>query len=49
MANDFGIPQLVDYLNRMGLCIANIDQVQEIIELAFRGDNGQWRLIGIHC
>jgi hypothetical protein len=45
MADDFGIPQLVDYLNRMGLCIANIDQDQEIIELAFRGDNGQWRLI----
>ena len=45
MADDFAIPQLVDYLNRMGLCIANIDQDQEIIELAFRGDNGQWRLI----
>jgi hypothetical protein len=45
MADSFGIPQLVDYLTNMGLCIATIDQEQEIIELAFRGDNGQWRLI----
>lgn len=45
MADSFGIPQLVDYLTNMGLCIANVDQEQEIIELAFRGDNGQWRLI----
>ena len=45
MADSFGIPQLVDYLNNMGLFIANIDQDEEIIELAFRGDNGQWRLI----
>ena len=45
MADSFGIPQLVGYLTNMGLCIANVDQEQEIIELAFRGDNGQWRLI----
>lgn len=45
MADSFGIPQLVDYLTQMGLCIAHIDQEQEIIELAFRGDNGQWRMI----
>src|SRR2546426_806269 len=45
MADSFGIPQLVDYLTHMGLCIANVDQDQEIIELAFHGDNGQWRLI----
>jgi hypothetical protein len=45
MADSFGIPQLVDYLTNMGLSIANVDQEQEIIELAFRGDNGQWRLI----
>ena len=45
MADSFGIPQIVDYLTHMGLCIANVDQEQEIIELAFRGDNGQWRLI----
>ncbi len=45
MADSFGIPQIVDYLTHMGLCIANVDQDQEIIELAFHGDNGQWRLI----
>jgi hypothetical protein len=45
MADSFGIPQLVDFLTQMGLCIAHVDQEQEIIELAFRGDNGQWRMI----
>ena len=45
MADSFGIPQLVVYLTNMGLSIANEDQEQQIIELAFRGDNGQWRLI----
>lgn len=45
MADGFGIPQLIDYLSHMGLSIANIDQEQKIIELAFHGDNGQWRLI----
>ena len=45
MADSFGIPQIVDYLTHMGLSIANVDQDQEIIELAFHGDNGQWRLI----
>ena len=45
MADSFGIPQIVDYLTHMVLCIANVDQDQEIIELAFHGDNGQWRLI----
>jgi len=45
MADSFGIPQLIDYLTQMGLRIANVDLDQEIIELAFHGDNGQWRLI----
>ncbi|HEY6285061.1 MAG TPA: YbjN domain-containing protein [Ktedonobacteraceae bacterium] len=45
MTDSFGIPQIVDYLTHMGLYIANVDQDQEIIELAFHGDNGQWRLI----
>jgi hypothetical protein len=45
MADSFGIPQLIDYLTHMGLRIANVDQEREIIELAFHGDNGQWRLI----
>jgi hypothetical protein len=45
MADSFGIPQLMDYLTQMGLHIADVDHEQEIIELAFHGDNGQWRLI----
>ena len=45
MADNFGIPELIVYLTHMGLRIANVDQEQEIIELAFHGDNGQWRLI----
>lgn len=45
MAENFGIPQLVEYLEQMGLRIANVDQEQEIIELAFHGNHGQWRMI----
>jgi hypothetical protein len=45
MVDWFGIPQIVDYLTHMGLCIANVDHDQEIIELAFHGETGQWRLI----
>jgi hypothetical protein len=45
MADNFGIPQLEEYLTRMGLRLANVDQEQEIIELAFHGDHGQWRMI----
>ena len=45
MADSFGIPQLIDYLTQMGLHIADVDHEQEIIELAFHGENGQWRLI----
>lgn len=45
MADSFGIPQVVDYLSRMGLQIASINQEQEIVELAFHGNHGQWRLI----
>jgi hypothetical protein len=45
MAEDFGIPQLTEYLTRMDLKIASIDQEQEIAELAFHGNHGQWRMI----
>lgn len=45
MADSFGISQLVEYLTRMGLKLAKVDQEQEIIELAFHGDHGQWRMI----
>src|SRR5256885_13017013 len=45
MAESFGIPHLKEYLTRMGLRLANVDLVQEIIELAFHGNHGQWRMI----
>jgi len=45
MAEEFGIPQLVEYLKQMGLRLANVDQEQEIIEMAFHGNHGQWRMI----
>jgi len=45
MAGSFGIPELVEYLTSMGLRIANVDEEQQIIELAFHGSQGQWRMI----
>ncbi|HAT47139.1 MAG TPA: hypothetical protein DDW33_11700 [Ktedonobacter sp.] len=45
MADHFGIPQLKEYLAKMGLRLANVDLEQEIIELAFHGNHGQWRMI----
>ncbi len=45
MADSFGIPLLVEYLAQMGLRLANVDEEQEIIELAFHGNHGQWRMI----
>ena len=45
MAENFGIPQLVEYLTQMNLRLANVDQEQELIELAFHGSHGQWRMI----
>lgn len=45
MADSFGIPQVVDYLQRMDLQIASIQPDQEMIELAFHGNHGQWRMV----
>ena len=45
MADHFGIPQLKEYLTKMGLRLTNVDLEQEIIELAFHGNHGQWRMI----
>lgn len=45
MTDNFGIPQLASYLQQMGLKIARMDAQQELIELAFHGSHGQWRLI----
>jgi hypothetical protein len=45
MADRFGIPQVVEYLDQMGIKVARVDHEQEILELAFYGDQGQWRMI----
>jgi hypothetical protein len=45
MAENFGVSQVVDYLTRMGLRTSNVDTEREIVELAFHGNHGQWRLI----
>jgi hypothetical protein len=45
MADSFGVSQVVDYLTRMSLRISNVDAEREIVELAFHGNHGQWRLI----
>ena len=45
MTDSFGIPQVTDYITQMGLKIAHINQAQELIELAFHGIHGQWRMI----
>ncbi|HVB72435.1 MAG TPA: YbjN domain-containing protein [Ktedonobacteraceae bacterium] len=45
MPASFGIPRIVDYLTRMGLRIASINQEEETVELAFHASHGQWRMI----
>ena len=45
MAASFGIPQIVDYLTRIGLRIASNNAGEETVELAFHASHGQWRMI----
>jgi hypothetical protein len=45
MTAPFGVPQIVDYLTRMNLKIARVDHEREVVELAFHGEHGQWRMI----
>ena len=45
MSEGFSISQLTDYLNRMELKLARVDQEKEIVELAFHGKHGQWRMV----
>lgn len=45
MAESFGIPQMKEYLMRMGLKIAKTKKEKQVIELAFHGNYGQWRMI----
>lgn len=49
MTKSFGLPNIIDYLRQMGLKIAHVDTEQNIVELAFHGKSGQWRMvIGLH-
>jgi len=45
MADSFGIPQVIDYLTQMDLQIASVNPELEMVELAFHGNHGQWRLV----
>jgi hypothetical protein len=45
MADSFGIRHIAHYLRQMGVKIAHLDHGRDIIELAFHGDHGQWRMI----
>jgi hypothetical protein len=45
MSESFSISQLTEYLNRMELKLARVDQEKEIVELAFHGKHGQWRMV----
>ncbi len=45
MTDPFGIPQIASYLTHMGLKMAHVDYEREIVELAFHGNHGQWRMI----
>ncbi len=45
MTGPFGIPQITSYLTQMSLKMAHVDYEREIVELAFHGSHGQWRMI----
>jgi len=45
MADSFSIHHIIQYLRQMGIKIAHLDYGRDIIELAFHGDQGQWRMI----
>lgn len=49
MAENFGIIQIARYLQQMGLKVSHMDYPRNTIELAFRDEQGQWKMIvGIH-
>lgn len=45
MANHFSIHKLVEYLTRMNVKLANVDEERELIELSFHGNFGQLRML----
>ncbi len=49
MAQNFGLSHILDYLRQMGLKIAHVNAEKNVVELAFHGNQGQWRMvIGLH-
>lgn len=45
MADRFGIPQIQSFLEKMGIQVSQLLPEQEVIELAFYGSQGQWRIV----
>src|SRR5579883_3173673 len=45
MADSFGFPHILEYLERLGLRIGQVNYEQELVELGFHGNHGQWRMI----
>ncbi|GAC1421919.1 MAG: hypothetical protein PVS3B3_01080 [Ktedonobacteraceae bacterium] len=45
MTGPFGMPQITSFLTQMCLKTAHVDYEREIVELAFHGSHGQWRMI----
>ncbi|HTK07837.1 MAG TPA: YbjN domain-containing protein [Ktedonobacteraceae bacterium] len=45
MADSFGVSHLIEYFIKMDIKIAQVDREREVIELAFHGNYGQWRMI----
>lgn len=45
MTDCFGIPQILEYLSQMGIRVARVNHEQEFVELAFYGEQGQWRMV----
>lgn len=45
MSEDFYMSDVVDYLTRLGLRIASVDELQRVVELVFHDELGQWQLL----
>ncbi len=43
--NDFGIHQVEEFLTRMNVKLANVDEERELIELSFHGNFGQLQML----
>ncbi|WP_376797568.1 YbjN domain-containing protein [Thermogemmatispora sp.] len=45
MSEDFQMSDVVNYLTRLGLRIASVDERQGVVELVFHDELGQWQLL----